>query len=290
MIGFYEDVRVRYAMSMIIDRDTMTDVFANVAGFAKEGIELETGWHSHFPVSWGASGVWLDPKAGKLGDPSKYWKYNPDEAAKLMKAAGKYPIETEYTFSGTLPFGRRPEGNQVLIEQLQQGGHFKISKISTPDHFSVYDPKYLFGHGQYEGISPEPFGGWPDADMGIWAIYMPGGRNDYVYKPVPKADDLAKQHRKEFDRNKRLDIVHEWQKAMAGNANHLCCSSAWRAPSPPLALIANIGGVMGAITNGQEADTSSTTGTTRARTLERRRSGADERMAAMSSSHVLTKE
>jgi len=177
-----------------------------------------------------------------------------------MKAAGKYPIETEYTFSGTLPFGSPPykQSNQVLIEQLQQGGHFKFSKINTPDHFSVYDPKYLFGHGQYEGISPEPFGGWPDADMGIFASYMPGGRNDYVYKPVPKAHELALAHRKEFDRNKRLDIVHDWQKAMAVEM-----------PTIPVPFIgngystfafhwpwlANVGGVMGAITNGQEADT-----------------------------------
>ena len=51
--------------------------------------------------------------------------------------------------------------------------------------------------------------------MHISALYMPGGRNDYVYKAVPKADGLAKQHRTEFDRKKRLDLVHEWQKAMA---------------------------------------------------------------------------
>ena len=189
----FQDARVRYAISMLIDRDAMLDAFGNVSNLAKEGIDVETGWHSHFGTSWGSSGVWLDPKAGKLGDASKYWKFNPSEAAALMKAAGKYPIETEYTFSGTLPFGSPPykQANQVIIEQLQQGGHFKIGKISTPDHFAVYDPKYLFGHGQYEGISPEPSGGWPD-DMHIWALYMPGGCNDYVYKAVPKADGLAR--------------------------------------------------------------------------------------------------
>jgi peptide/nickel transport system substrate-binding protein len=258
----FQDARIRHAMSMLIDRDAMLDAFGNVSNLAREGIEVETGWHSHFGCSWGASGVWLDPKAGKLGDASKYWKFNPQEAANLMKAAGKYPIETEYTFSGTLPFGTPAykQANQVLIEQLQQGGHFKISKISTPDHFAVYDPKYLFGHGQYEGISPEPFGTWPDADMGIWAIYMPGGRNDYVYKAVPKADGLAKQHRQEFDRKKRLDIVHEWQKAMAvemptipvpwtgGQGGFSTFAFHWP-------WLANLGGVVPPITNGQGADT-----------------------------------
>src|SRR5439155_6776289 len=118
----------------------------------------------------------------------------------------------------------------------------------------------LFGHGQYEGISPEPSGGWPDADMHIWALYMPGGRNDYVYKPVPKADDLAKQHRQEFDRNKRLNIVHDWQKAMAVEMPTIPVP--WTGSQGGFATyafhwpwLANLGGVMPPITIAQEADT-----------------------------------
>ena len=44
---------------------------------------------------------------------------------------------------------------------------------------------------------------------------MPGGRNDYVYKAVPKAHGLAMHTAREFDRKKELDLAHEWQKAMA---------------------------------------------------------------------------
>jgi hypothetical protein len=89
---------------------------------------------------------------------------------------------------------------------------------------------------------------------------MPGGRNDYVYKAVPKADELAKAHRQEFDRSKRLNINHDWQKAMAvemptipvpwtgtaGGFSNFAFHWPW---------LSNVGGVMGPIATAQEADT-----------------------------------
>jgi ABC-type transport system substrate-binding protein len=258
--SIFWDIRLRQAISMLLDRDAFIDAFGNVPALTKEGIPMETGWHGFTPAAWKAYGAWVDPKDAKAyGPDAKHYQFSPDEAAKLMKAAGKYPIETEYTFSGTLPFSTPTykSQNQVIIEMLQQGGHFKFTKINTPDHFSVYDPKYLFGHGQYEGLSPEPFGTWPDFDMGIWAIYMPGGRNDYVYKPVPKANDLAKQHRREFDRNKRLQIAHDWEKAMAAEMPTI----PWPGPGTWTQFgfhwpwLANVGGVNAPITTAQQADT-----------------------------------
>jgi len=77
---------------------------------------------------------------------------------------------------------------------------------------------------------------------------------------VPKADGLAKQHRTEFDRKKRLDLVHEWQKAMAVEMPTIPVP--WTAGQGGFSTFAfhwpwlsNVGGVMGPITVGQEADT-----------------------------------
>ncbi|HLF77406.1 MAG TPA: ABC transporter substrate-binding protein, partial [Dehalococcoidia bacterium] len=88
---FWDD-RIRRSLGMLLDRDAFIDAFSNVSGFAKEGLTLETGWHNHVPCSWGT--VWLDPKTNKLGEASKNLQYNPDEAAKLLKAAGKFPMES----------------------------------------------------------------------------------------------------------------------------------------------------------------------------------------------------
>ena len=63
------DIRVLQAASMLIDRDALNDVFGNVSNLGKQGLEVESVWHSHTPASW--AGIWLDPKAGKLGPDSK---------------------------------------------------------------------------------------------------------------------------------------------------------------------------------------------------------------------------
>jgi ABC-type transport system substrate-binding protein len=214
--SIFHDKRLRQAISHLIDRDGFISAFGNLPNFEKEGLPVDWGWHSHLPTSWGGAGNWLDAKKGELGESSKYWQHNPSEATKLMQAAGKYPIETEYTYPGAGGYSTEVfrTQNQTLIEMLQSGGHFKLTP-NTPDYLSEFNPRYLFGHGMFEGIAPVPYGVWPDVVMGIYAIYMPGGRNDYVVKPVPKAHDLAVSARREFDTKKRNDLVNQWQKAMA---------------------------------------------------------------------------
>jgi ABC-type transport system substrate-binding protein len=205
---FWDD-RIRRSLGMLLDRDAFIDAFNNVSGFAKEGLTLETGWHNHVPCSWGT--VWLDPKTNKLGEASKNLQYNPDEAAKLLKAAGKFPMESDYAFRLTNPVADRQL--QVIAQMLQEGGHYKLTlSQKTNDEFRS---KYIFNKGQFEGIATVPFGQWPDLDIALWALYSPGGRNDYVGKPVPKAHDLLIKHRREFDLKKRADIAREWQKEMA---------------------------------------------------------------------------
>jgi ABC-type transport system substrate-binding protein len=130
-----------------------------------------------------------------------------------MRAAGFYGLETEFSTnaSGTADYKRRQD---VFAQMLQQGGHFKL-KIASYDYNTVYNPKYYFGKLQWEGIATVPFGSWPDIFEGMWAIYSPTGRNDYVYKEVPKAHETMIKVRTERDDKKRVDLVHQWQKEMA---------------------------------------------------------------------------
>jgi ABC-type transport system substrate-binding protein len=255
----YLDVRVRYALSMLIDRELVIEALGNVPALKREGIPVITAWHEFAPAGWAAYGVWHDPKEDKAfwGDLWKYWQYTPDEAAKLLRAAGKYPLVTEYTRSGTLPFATSAyvREHDVMLEMFQQGGHVKFERVNTPDHFSVFDPKYFFGRGQFEGMASGGYGSWPDYDMGIWAIFMPGGRNDYVYKPVPGAYELAKQHRAEFDREKRNKIAGDWSKAMTKEMPDIIWSTGgWSTFTFHWPWLENVGGVKGPIATSEPAD------------------------------------
>jgi ABC-type transport system substrate-binding protein len=251
----YEDVRLRHAMSMLLDRDGFVTAFGNIDAFEQAGLEVDWGWHSHLPTSWGSSGNWLDPREGKLGDASKYFQFNPEEAQKLMEAAGRYPIETVYTYPGQGGYSTEAfrDQNQAIAGMLQEDGHFKL-QINTPDYLSDFNPHYLFGHGQFEGIAPVPYGVWPDVVMGIYAIYMPGGRNDYVGEPVPGAYDLAVAARREFDTGTRNDLVNQWQRAMANEMPTVPFPGQWGTFDLHWPWLANWGAVVPWIGVGAQQD------------------------------------
>jgi ABC-type transport system substrate-binding protein len=211
----FQDARVRYAMSMLIDRDAYDETFGNLRSFETQGIVMEHGWDTHAPIGWPAD--WLDPKAGKLGDASKYWKFDPDEAAKLLRAANAFGMEFPYSYigAGGISTDVYRKENEVIVAMLGNNGAFK-PKPNLVDS-APYIQRYTLGRGQYEGVAYVPTGGLPDMDMFIHAIYMPGGRNDYVTtkENTGAAFDLAIKHQQELDLKKRNELSHQWQIAMA---------------------------------------------------------------------------
>jgi ABC-type transport system substrate-binding protein len=206
-----QDLRMRQALSMLIDRDAYLEVIFALSNFEREGLPVEVGWHSHVPCSWPL--IWLDPKTNKLGENSKYFHHNPDEAAKLLRAAGRFGHEDTITFAATGQFANEKEVS-VLAQMWNEGGHFKI-KLNPQDYTTVITPKYTFGSGDYPDIGVHPFGSWADWDVAMWNTWSPGGRNDIAGHHTPELQELMIQHRQEFDEKKRTSIVHEWQKRMA---------------------------------------------------------------------------
>jgi peptide/nickel transport system substrate-binding protein len=210
-----KDVRIRYAISMLIDRDLWIDTFYNVKKLESEGLPMETGWNSHIACS---AAEWLDPKTGKLGEASKYFKHDPEEAAKLLRAAGKFPMETEFSYAtSNVNRPESPRWMQVLQGMMEDGGHFKL-KVNTGDYIAWYQPTYLRGRGQWEGLAWTPGGGGAtDIDASLWGFWAPNSRNDGVYdwSRVPGLQDLMTRERRETDDKKRTLIVQDFQREMA---------------------------------------------------------------------------
>jgi ABC-type transport system substrate-binding protein len=209
------DVRLRRAVSMLLDRDAWIDAFWNVSGFEREGVPIDSGWHSHVPTSW--STLWQDPKSTKLGDAAKYFQFNPEEAKKLLDAAGQFGSEHQFTYHGSGGFGGQTliRQNEVITEMLQAGGHFRL-RIVTPEYVPDFRPNYLWSKGDYPGIvGNHPLGSWPDWDLALWSGYTPGSRNDWVRTELPRAHDLMVKHRRESDEKAKFDLMVEWQKELA---------------------------------------------------------------------------
>lgn len=211
-----KDVRIRQAISLLIDRDAWIDTFFNVSGLEREGLPMQAAWNSHIVCT---APEWLDPKTNKLGPDSKWFHHNPEEAARLLRAAGAFGLEQEFSYatSGfTTPTTTRQM--EVFAQMLQEGGHFKL-KVNTGDYTVWYQPTYIRGRAQWEGIAwtPGNHDAIPDVDSALWMFYAPNARNDGIYSwdRVPGLEDLMVRHRRERDDSKRVAITHELQRFLA---------------------------------------------------------------------------
>jgi ABC-type transport system substrate-binding protein len=206
-----KDIRLRQALSMVLDREGYIDAFFNVSNFESEGLPIEQGWNTHVPSSWPT--IWLNPQKDELGENSKYLQYQPDEAAKLLRAANAFGAEDTMTFAATGQFGT-PSQIDVMVQMMNQGGHFKITQ-NPEDYTTVITPKYTFGKGQYPDLGTHPLGAWVDWEIPMWNTFSPGGRNDYVGHDTPHLREIMVRYREELDEKKRVEIAKEWQIAMA---------------------------------------------------------------------------
>jgi ABC-type transport system substrate-binding protein len=214
-----QDIRLRQALSMLIDRDLLNEIFGDIERFAAAGIEVESLWHSHTPASW--STVWLDPKSDALGEGAKNFPYNPDEAASLLNAAGQFGMEIDYAkWSNMIAAWDRQV--EVVAEMLQQGGHFKLNRV-VEDYRSTYQPMYN-RTTLYDGLaSYQVVSGLPDWNMTMWNTTAPGVRNAYIndWDDVPGLHDIMLRHRDASDPEERVAIAHEWQKLLASEMPYI---------------------------------------------------------------------
>jgi hypothetical protein len=172
-------------------------------------LPVETGWHTRAFLAERLAG----PAGKDFGPNAKYLTYNPDEAAKLLRAANYFGLEQDFSFALQGQFGNERQLS-ILQQMSNQGGHFKI-KLNPVDYTTSHVPKYLQGKGKYEGITTVPLGGWSDWDIALWNTFTPTGRNDYVGHDTPSLKEIMVRHRRELDPKKRIAIAYEWQRAVA---------------------------------------------------------------------------
>ncbi|MPZ49159.1 MAG: hypothetical protein GEU75_07650 [Dehalococcoidia bacterium] len=221
----FHDVRLRQAISLLMDRDLLIDTFYNSQQFADAGLETSRRWHTVIPA--GYDDWWLDPQDEKaFGANARYYKHDPAEAKKLVSAAtGGNPVETNWiwTANGYGPdFQRLAE---VLHQMWEESGSFKLTTVN-PDYTSEWDPKYNRNQGRYSGLALGSAGsGTPDVDGQIVARLQGGhARTGHVAANGKLDQTLEKfvaDQRKEADFNKRQSIIYEMQRYCAKEMYYL---------------------------------------------------------------------
>lgn len=219
----FKDERVRQALSMSYDRDLWIETIYNTTEYSDIGLPVQSRWHSH--ISSGVDGWWLDPAdSTEFGGNAKYFQFNPEEAKKLLAAAGYgNGVDTNAFHISSSQYGRNFV-DQALIQVGFMNDIGIRTAIQTPDYQTSWLPDYYYGIGDFEGVAlgAENFRG-QDVGAFMFSRYHPDGPRFKGFDPSgtnPKAGDpqvtkMAEDIRLEFDDAKRREIAKSFQRYMA---------------------------------------------------------------------------
>ena len=216
----FRDVRVRRAVSMAVDRDSLLDNFSNRTNLEKAGIAIDTAW-ANLPISPAFKKWWLDPKAAmqKGEEWAKWYKFDLKEAKALLAAAGHANgFKTEFHFTPTRYGQTFDSSAEAIIEMLKQLGLELDVKVD--DYNRVYFPE-VFTKGNFKGMVYGLQSDFPDVDGRIYNMFHPDGIRNHskvnvaggtLFQDNGKLTGMVEAQRTEVDANKRRTIIQDIQK------------------------------------------------------------------------------
>jgi ABC-type transport system substrate-binding protein len=207
------DERVRQALSMLLDRKAMRSYFDNGVELGAAGFPVASRWHTH--VRSDRTLFWLDPEKDQLGDISKAFKFDVAEAKKLMAAAG-YPdgLGRMDTFWTTHPSFGAEHGERITItmDMWDKSGLVKVNGTNLPFEVAYRD---YYWQRTFQGLGVTPVNTAVDVDLELYQFFHSQGSLSLMNEEDPKVDDFIEKQRAELDLEKRVGIIHEFQKYMA---------------------------------------------------------------------------
>ncbi len=159
---------------------------------------------------------WLDPRKGELGEASKNYLYDVAEARKLIEAAGYTPPLEIDAFTSTGYTGQEAERVNLVIDQWQKSGLFKINLQRVPAQ--QWTARYLIEFN-YAGIIPDSLHGG-DMDYFLYNMYHSQGTQRGPWYDA-RLDALIVAQRREIDINRRNDIIKDIQRYLAAKFYNL---------------------------------------------------------------------
>lgn len=210
----WNDVRVRRAVSMAINRDQMADVLFSPKQFEAFGAKLTTRWNA--PITGGMGAFWLDPKSTNFGPAAQYLHHNIAESQKMLAAAGytaAKPLEFDIVYSGTTYGATWPARVEIMQAMMQSAG-IKVNAVSI-DHVTDYTPNYLRSKAQFKGKKAEaathmlPGGSGGDPLSYYFAFMGSNGASSMVGKKFPEFDEMQRKQRDIIEFDARVAGMHE---------------------------------------------------------------------------------
>ncbi len=177
----FNDVRVRRALSMAIDRDALLSLVR--APIDKDGGE----WCNMVPAGLGRN-WWVNPKSDAMGDAAKWYKYDLAEAKKLLEAAGYGDgFGTKMHYSSTvyntiIPY--YPVIAEALPSLMRDVG---VNISAAPeDYIGQYFPQ-TYVQGNFDGMAWGLQSNFTDVVAYLAVSFLPFGEGGF--RNMSRVDD-----------------------------------------------------------------------------------------------------
>ncbi len=197
----FNDVRVRQAVSMGVDRDEMIKVVYSGRG----------NWNNAIP--WAFSEAWLDPRGPDMGPNAKYFKYDPAEAKKLLAAAG-YPDGLKVDMISTPGYGQIwVQSVELVQQQLKTIG--VEANLKMQEYAAYISTTFL---GKFEGGDVLVFGletPFTEPHDFLFNMYHPKGTRNHADVNDSKLTEMIEKQARALDKAERKNQIYEIQRYLA---------------------------------------------------------------------------
>jgi peptide/nickel transport system substrate-binding protein len=202
----FSDVRVRHAISHAIDRQGIIDAVAEGVGVFNAAVPA-------------ALKDWAVP-VNQLGEGSKYFKYDPAEAKRLLAAAGYpngFPGSVCFTTYGSTVL---VDSMQIVLKNLKDVG---IDAKLDQKEYGAYITSCFYGKMDSMTYGPQtPF---LEPDSFVFGQYYPDEPRNQSHIKDPVLADMLIRQRRTFDVAKRKEQIAEIQRYLARQQYYITTNS-----------------------------------------------------------------
>ena len=202
----FNDVRVRRAMSLAIDRQGILDAVAE-------------GFGAPNPPVPAALKEWSIPMA-QLGEGARWYRYDPAEAKRLLAQAGYpngFPASVCFTTYGSTIL---VDAATLVIKHLKDIG---IEARLDQKEYGAYASTCLVG--KFDSMAYGPQTAFLDPDNFLYGQYYPGEPKNQSHINDPVLTDLLLRQRRTFDVAQRRQVIYDIQRYLANQQYYVTLGS-----------------------------------------------------------------
>ena len=192
----FNDVRVRRAISMAIDRPGVIDATYEGVGTMNPAVPMGLK-------------EWALP-VEQLGEGAKYYKYDPARARKLLAEAGVpsgFPATISYaTYGSTIVMDQL----QLILKYLKDVG---IDAKPNQQEYGAYISTTFYG--KYESMAFGPQTPFLDPDNFLYGPHVANELKNQSHVDDPVVTDLLVRQRRTMDPGKRREVLFDIQRHLA---------------------------------------------------------------------------